>query len=432
MDVLTDKQFDSAKNAAQALSKAAGKMRILSSLNWDGAMRDAFLKRGVMPNPEYPDVDTSTARDAIALARKHIDGEHVVMQWLGRTSSDLETTANLMDSRGTPEFYHHSSTLYGCPTKLMLDGKTKVIDLAKHMDATLDGMDFDQLVAYGFEQQLDAESFAAALRAKLEPFFGEDAPNVVVSEEVSAKAAASSNRIRIRADAQFTDRDVEQLLHHEALVHSSTGKNGSLQKDFPILRHGHSGTTETQEGLAVFAEVVTGNMDPRRFRRLSGRVLAIQMVIDGADFKEVYDFFIDRNVERDQAYENTRRVFRGGVMTGGAPFTKDMVYLNGLLRVHNFIRTAVKLRRSDLIRVLFVGKLDLEDIPALAQLASQKRIEPPKFMPPWASDLRFLVSYMAYSAFLNQVKMPGFQAYYSKELDKVPDVWTFADGDPAT
>ena len=430
MDVLTNKQLAAAKTAAKALSTAAGKMRVLSSLNWDPAMREAFLTRGVLPKPDYPSVDTSAARVAITAARQKIDGDHVVMQWLGRTSSDLESTANLMDARGTPDFYEHSVSLYGCPTKLMLDRKTKVLDLAKHMDATLDGMDFDQLVVEGFEEELDADGFAAALVSKLEPFFGADAPAVLVSGEVSAKAAASSKRIRIRADAKFTDRDVEQLLHHEALVHSATGLNGRLQKDFPILRHGHPGTTEIQEGLAVFAEVITGNMDPRRFRRLSGRVLAIQMAVEGADFKEVFDFYEARGVGREQAYENTRRIFRGGVMTGGAPFTKDMVYLNGLLRVHNFIRTAVKLRRADLIRVLFVGKLDLEDIPALAQLASQKRIEPPKFMPPWASDLRFLVSYMAYSAFLNQVKMPGFQAYYEKELGEVPDVWTFADGDP--
>ena len=432
MRTLTDTQFESAKMAAHALSKAAGGMRVLSSLNWDSGMRGQFLKNGTLPNPQYPAVDTSDARGAIAHARKHIDGDHVVMDWLGRTASTLESTANMMDTRGTAEFFDHSVALYGEPTHLMLDGKTKVLDLARHMDSTLDGMDFDQLVVEGFEEQLDAESFAKALRAKLEPFFGTNAPEVLVSEDVSAKAAASSKRIRIRADAQFTDRDVEQLLHHEALVHSATGQNGSLQTSFPILRHGHGGTTETQEGLAVFAEVITGNMDPRRFRRLSGRVIAIQMAIEGADFKEVFDFFIARNVERDQAYENTRRVFRGGVMSGGAPFTKDMVYLNGLLRVHNFIRTAVKLRRADLIRVLFVGKLDIEDIPALAQLASQKKIEPPKFMPPWASDLRFLVSYMAYSAFLNQVKMPGFQAYYAKELEIVPDVWTFADGDLAT
>ena len=432
MTALTDSQFERAKSAAAALGAAAKDMRVLSSLRWDLDMRAAFLSRGIMPTPEYPAVDTSDARAAIATARKHIDGEHVVMQWLGRLCETLESTASLMDTRATPEFFTHSAALYGQPTDQMLDKTTRVLELAKHMDATLDGMDFDQLVVEGFEEHLDAEGFAEALEGKLEQYFGEDAPEVLVAEDVSSKAAASSKRIRVRSDAQFTDRDVDQLLHHEALVHSATGLNGKLQANFPILGRGHPGTTEIQEGLAVFAEVITGNMDPRRFRRLSGRVLAIQMAIEGADFKEVFDFFVPRAASREEAYENTRRVFRGGVLSGGAPFTKDMVYLNGLLRVHNFIRTAVKLRRSDLIRVLFVGKLDIEDIPALAQLASQDRILPPKFMPPWASDLRFLVSYMAYSAFLNQVKMPGFQAYYERELEEVPDVWSFADGDPET
>ncbi|MEP3654935.1 MAG: flavohemoglobin expression-modulating QEGLA motif protein [Litorimonas sp.] len=432
MTSLPENDFESAKIAATALDEAARDMRVLSSLSWDNSMREAFLARGVTPNPEYRAVDTTNARDAIAFARKHIDGDHVVMQWLSRLCATLDTTAELMDARGTPEFLEHSAALYGRPKDLMLDKTTRVLDLARHMDATLEGMDFDQLVVEGYETELDAEGFASALRAKLEPFFGVDAPAVIVSPDVSSKAAASSKRIRIRTDANFTDRDVDQLLHHEALVHSATGLNGKLQKNFPILGRGHPGTTEIQEGLAVFAEVITGNMDPRRFRRLSGRVIAIQMAIEGADFKDVFEFFDDRIDDPEQAYENTRRVFRGGVMSGGAPFTKDMVYLNGLLRVHNFIRTAVKLRRSDLIRVLFVGKLDIEDIPALAQLASLKRIEPPKFMPPWASDLRFLVSYMAYSAFLNQVKMPGFQAYYESELDEVPDVWSFADGDPWT
>jgi len=429
---LNPTQFDSAKSAASALNEAAKGMRVLTSLSWDRGMREAFLSRGKMPSPKYAPVETSKAREAIAHARSKLGGEHPVMDWLTRLCSTLETTANLMDTRGTPAFFTHSAALYGQPTDLMLDKTTRVLDLARHMDATLDGIDFEQLVVEGFEEELDAESFAEALEDKLEKYFGDDAPEVLVSPDVSSKAAASSKRIRVRSDAQFTDRDVDQLLHHEALVHSATGLNGRLQTNFPILGRGHPGTTEIQEGLAVFAEVITGNMDPRRFRRLSGRVLAIQMAIEGADFKEVFDFFEARNVGREQAYENTRRVFRGGVMTGGAPFSKDMVYLNGLLRVHNFIRTAVKLRRSDLIRVLFVGKLDIEDVPALAQLASQKRLEPPKFMPPWASDLRFLVSYMAYSAFLNQVKMPGFQAYYEKALSDVPDVWGFADGDETT
>ena len=425
MTALTNSQLDTAQSAASALDVAAGKMRVLSSLAWDRDMRVSFLSSGKLPAPEYPSVDTSNAREAIAQARRMIDGEHVVMDWLARTASTLETTANLIDTRGTADFFTHSTMLYGQPTQLMLDKQTRVLDLARHMDATLDGIDFDQLVVDGYEEELDAEEFAEALESKLDRHFGEDAPTVIVSEDVSAKAAASSTRIRVRADADFTGRDVDQLLNHEALVHSATGLNGKLQTDFPILRRGHPGTTEVQEGLAVFAEVITGTMDPRRFRRLSGRVMGIQMAIEGADFKEVFDFFDGRIDDSEQAYENTRRVFRGGVIAGGAPFTKDMVYLNGLLRVHNFIRTAVKLRRSDLIRVMFVGKLDIEDVPALAQLASRNRINPPLHMPPWAKDLRFLVSYMAYSAFLNQVKMPGFQRYYEAELEEVPDVWAF-------
>ncbi|MFY9974739.1 MAG: tyrosine/phenylalanine carboxypeptidase domain-containing protein, partial [Chromatiaceae bacterium] len=63
-----------------------------------------------------------------------------------------------------------------------------------------------------------------------------------------------------------------------------------------------------------------------RLRRLADRVIAIQMAIDGADFLEVYDFFMERTGDADQAFESARRVFRGGVLTGGAPFTKDVVY----------------------------------------------------------------------------------------------------------
>jgi hypothetical protein len=150
------------------------------------------------------------------------------------------------------------------------------------------------------------------------------------------------------------------------------------------------------------------------------------MAIEGADFQQVFDFYVDRTGEPDEAYDNTRRVFRGGVITGGAPFTKDIVYLNGLLRVHNFMRTVVSLGRADLIRLMFVGKLDVEDIPALAYLADRGLIEAPAFMPPWAKDMRFLVSYLTYSSFLNRVKLPGFKAYYKDALMDVPKIWGFA------
>ena len=427
MEKLSRDHFKQAKVAGRALNLAAKSMRILSSVAWDEGQKDRFLKDGKMPNPDYAPIDVSEPRRLVAEARKSIKGEHFIFEWLGRLAETLDRTTHLIDSRGTPEFYHHSAELYGRPTRLMLDKKTRVIDLARHMDGTLDGLDFSKLVVEGYETHLTAEEFAAELTEQLKPHFGDQAPDVELSDTLSAKAVAGRKRIRVRASAGFTERDIEQLLQHEALIHTATSLNGRAQPHFKVLGRAHAGTTEVQEGLAVFAEIISGAMDPQRFRRLSDRVIAIQMSIDGADFKEVFEFYNERLDDPDQSFENARRVFRGGVLTGGAPFTKDMVYLNGLLRVHNFMRTVVKLGRADLIRILFVGKLDIEDVPALAQMAASGRLRAPEFMPPWAKDLRFLVSYMAYSGFLNQVKMPGFQTYYEAELEDVPVVWNFGE-----
>jgi hypothetical protein len=108
------------------------------------------------------------------------------------------------------------------------------------------------------------------------------------------------------------------------------------------------------------------------------------------------------------------------VLGGGAPFTKDVVYLDGLLRVHNFLRAAVLAERSDCLHLLFCGKLDLGDIPALGHLAELGLCHPPRFLPPWAADLRVLVSYLAYSAFFFQVDLAKVNAHFADLLAQTP------------
>lgn len=426
METLSPKSMAAAKTAAAALSTAAKGLPLLRAMEWDDALRIKFLKDGLLPKPEYLRVDSSGARETIEGARKLLNGDHPVMAWLSRVCDDLTATISLVQARGTAEFHTHSKTLFGAPTKLMIDRKTRVLDLALHMEASLEELDFEKLVMEGYQDSLTAGEFAKKLRPHLKRHFGDAAPAVKVVPHLSAKASAGARRIRVRRGANFTERDIEQLLQHEALIHVATALNGRAQENFPILGRAHAGTTEVQEGLAVFAEMISGAMDPRRFRRLSDRVLAIDMAINGADFKEVFDFYLPRTGDPQQAYENVRRVFRGGLIGGGAPFTKDLVYLNGLLRVHNYMRSVVKLGRADLIRIVFSGKMDIEDLPAIAYLAGKGELTAPKYMPPWAKDLRFLVSYLAYSSFLNQVKMPGFQSYYQEALADVPVVWGFS------
>ena len=258
------------------------------------------------------------------------------------------------------------------------------------------------------------------MTAAAHEMFGDQAPVVSVVDDLSANALAGPKRIRIRRDACFTDKDIMQLIQHEAYVHVATSLNGLGQTDLKILGASHPGTTRTQEGLAVFAELITGSMDIDRFRRLADRIITIQMAIEGADFVDVFRYFLERVASPEQAFENARRVFRGGIVGGGVPFTKDIVYLDGLLRVHNFLRTVVTAGRSDCLQLLFCGKLDIEDIPVLCELVDMGLCRAPKYLPPWAADRRFLLSYLAYSSYLNSMDLGKIGDHYRHMLEASP------------
>tara|TARA_A100000164_G_scaffold364060_1_gene381902 strand:- start:328 stop:891 length:564 start_codon:yes stop_codon:yes gene_type:complete len=184
----------------------------------------------------------------------------------------------------------------------------------------------------------------------------------------------------------------------------------------PVLGANYGSITKTQEGLAVFSEFITGSVDMKRMRRLSDRVIAIDMAIDGADFIEVFRFFLERSDTKTQAFESTRRVFRGGIISGGAPFTKDVVYLDGLIRVHNFFRAAVSCGKEDMAGLIFSGKLDLDDISIVKSMMKDKLVRSPKFIPPWFLDIDFLICYFSFSVFIDEINYKKIDPYYEKIL----------------
>ena len=406
--------------AAALLRKAERGVRVLRSVSWAPQVAARFFERGAreLPDPVYTPSDPSPALIDIDAARRLIDGSSPVHAWLERVAQAIANGAQMLASVGTGEFHRLSCELYGTPTRRITDGILCPLDLARHLDETLNHFTDSHLLPSPPRQ--DIEHVADALRRAVARHFEEKAPEVEVVNNLSANALAGARYIRLRRGASFSDRDVYQLVHHEAFVHIGTTLNGVEQKCFPVLASGHPGTTRTQEGLAVFAEFISGSMDLDRLRRLADRVIAIQMAMDGADFLDVYRFFLGRTHNLSQAFENARRVFRGGVLTGGAPFTKDGVYIEGLLRVHNFLRAVVQLGRVDCLHLLFCGKLDIEDVPALAMLAAEGMCEHPRFLPPWAADLRFLASYLAYSAFLNQVNLSAVRSHYAELLGCSP------------
>lgn len=402
------------------LFEASQSIRILSHVSWNASIRDRFFAQHAQELPEvpYPEFNPAPVLEIIAAARLHIESSFID-EWLTRLADDLEDSARMMAVAGKPEFFNYSRKLFGIPDDPLPDNLTTSIALARKFDELLTSV---MTVDLGEppEACYMAQAVATAMTDAVQEMFGDNAPEVLIVDELSANALAGPRRIRIRRNACFTDKDIRQLVEHEAYIHVATSLNGLAQPHLKILGASHPGITKTQEGLAVFAEFITGSIDLGRMRRLADRVIAIQMAINGADFLDVYQYFLSRIENEGQSYENARRVFRGGVVSGGAPFTKDIVYLDGLLSVHNFLRAIVSSGRSDCLRLLFCGKLDIDDIPVIHELTQMGLCQPARYLPPWASDLRFLLCYLAYSSFLNGVDLSRVRAHYETLLQRVP------------
>lgn len=416
-------EADRCRDLARRLHDVAKPMRVLSALRWDAAVRDSFLAGGAtqLPDVSYPPFDARPIVDEVRSIRRSIYPGAVIDDWFEAQADAIEHTALMLAARGTPAFLTHSAALYGLPSAPLRYDPTTPLELARRVHEVLGDLDRIGLDLLRTPDR-DAASVAAELETGVRAHFGDDAPKIEIVDELSANALATSTRIKLRRDAKFTDRDAAQLLNHEGFIHVLTAINGRHQTDLPILAIGHPGTTRTQEGLAVFAEFVTGTLELDRIRRLADRVLAVDMVAEGADFIELYRWFEDRTPTPEQAFESTRRIFRGGPVTGGAPFTKDTVYLSGFLAVSTFMRAAFVRNRVDCLGLLFAGKLDLYAIPALCELRALGLCRPAVHRPPWVNDPRWVLTWLTISTFTQAIDLGTVSSAVGRLLDRAPEV----------
>src|SRR3546814_4248108 len=77
-------------------------------------------------------------------------------------------------------------------------------------------------------------------------------------------------------------------------------------------------------------------------KRVSLRIEAIAMALEGAGFIDVFRYFLDAGQSAEESFASAQRVFRGVPLDGGCAFTKDAVYLRGLVGVHTFFRWALR------------------------------------------------------------------------------------------
>lgn len=391
------------------LVNAAKKIKVLNALSWPVDAEANFLKGWRSGNVQLPEIKLARPHvsenvetlDAIA---KACDAKHPLEKFIADTATSYANAGRMLQGIGTPVFTQYSTIIYGRPDMVYkLQGLTAVDSAKFFLEVT------DKLLGNHHieptESDITASEFAGWLKTEVDEFFEHDAVEVVIDHNMSSKALAGATRIRLRGNAVFSGLDKDQLLYHEAFVHTATQLNGKKQPNLKSLGLGAPRTTRTQEGIAVLAELITNSIDISRLRRIALRVVAVKMALDGADFIDLFKFFLDAGQSEIESVRSAQRIFRGGAVKGGVVFTKDAVYLQGLVELHTFLRVAIRENKPNLIRNLFAGRLTMADALRLEPFFENGFLTPPVYIPQWASDLRRLAASMAYSAFVTNIDL---------------------------
>jgi uncharacterized protein (TIGR02421 family) len=399
---------DYLRRLSDALVAAQRPIKILKAINWDPKVHEHFFRQGCreLPRPDYPPLDFEPARKLRELQalRRQIAGKNPVEELLRLKCDEFALTTRLLAARGTKRFYELSRRLFGDPRDRFPDNRADNLAIARLWAA--------RPRVRNEELNLDSAAAAKLVHQICDPYLGGQV-RVVERTRLTANAAAGATRITLRKGAMFSQRQVRALAHHEGLWHVLTSMNGFRQPVLTVLGVGLPRHTESQEGAGIVAEYLTGNISDERYIELGERTIAIDMAARGADFLEVYRYLLAR-FPPQKAAQMSERVFRGGLVEGGAPFTKDAAYQRGYCRTFNFLRSALEQRDLDSVRAFLAGKMSVDDADLVRDLVDEGICVGPVYLPEWFIDIDRLNAIVTHSVTMNRFSLPSVTRYYER------------------
>ncbi|MEX0275576.1 MAG: flavohemoglobin expression-modulating QEGLA motif protein [Flavobacteriaceae bacterium] len=249
-------------------------------------------------------------------------------------------------------FYYNSLRVYGTPTERDVQNARFILHFADEPDSIM----MDKVHSIG-EAKMYFNEFSTRYDFPL---------NIELASHIAADAMVSNTKraLIIKRNAKFSQNDLLTLANHEIGVHLVTTYNGHAQP-LRVFSNGFPKNVETQEGLAVFSEYMSGALTLKRLKELAYRVLASDSLIKGYGFADTFDLIHNQyKLDRHAAFAITLRAHRGG------GFTKDRLYLSGLRKIYK------RYLRERSMDVLLMGKVSLdyeETINHLSRLGLAER-----------------------------------------------------------
>lgn len=286
------------------------------------------------------------AMDQFLTTLAHADVPLQMKRIFTQRVQDYHLLLSMMENFDNVFFYDHCTQLYGTSHK-MAKNNSFLYFLEKIPEYCMK----DQS-----EVKLQGHDAREYLRLKMLETFDEKYFEVKPSSSLLSDSSAGRRTLKLNPHKTYTTGQLDIFLVHEGWVHLGTSINGSLQEDNPWLSTWAPRTTFLQEGLAIITELITGCMTLERWNKVVIRHLATSMAERGSSITDVYAYLRHHNMEDLDAFKLALRVFRGVPLEGGMAFTKELLYLHGMIELlyHlHFFKTDLK--------SLWVGKISFEE-----------------------------------------------------------------------
>lgn len=348
-----DKKLDS-------LARSFDFLLSISPINTADA-RERFFETGEQATPEFKyrpltvDPD-SVKRDLYAIDLSILE-DLLLERLLGEKRREIDMQLTMLATRNTESFRPASMLLYGAVTDDLLANARTILERVRPKPSRAEAFDAAHVAAA-------ARDLVARYRSSDERFEAQ----VEVRDDVSG-LLVSGDKLMISSDSRIAAHRLDPLLSHEVSVHLLTYFNGATQ-GLTIFRTGLAHYEGIQEGLGVFAEWAVGGLTAARLRLLADRIVAVDAMIRGATFVDVYRLLRnDFLFARTGAFDITARVFRSGGLA------KDAIYLEGFLAVID------RVARGGSLEEFWLGKIAPEHVDAIDELLQRGLLHPPVFVP---------------------------------------------------
>ncbi len=342
-----------------SLGSGLNTLAFLNPINYN-IEKKQFFSGKFRSNPQfkYKQLNINPYKFKEALYRLPIDDiVDITLLKLYRASVDaLAVKVEMLSSMDTNNFIYNSLKYYGEPSEN--DKKNAHFILHLYDDETQRNHKKDNEFV-PLDKVVDSFKQAGL-------YYGLDI-KVELSNKIVAHALVNNLKVVINKNMKISEQELNALINHELGVHVITMCN-ALEQPLNILKIGLPFNTLTQEGLAILSEYLSGSLSIKRLKILSLRVVAVDWMLKGHDFKYVFMMLVDEyKMDPNDAFSMTSRVFRGG------GFTKDYLYLRGFKLAYKAYMAGVN------IFDLLIGKTSFQYHNEIVELMDRNILLPPKY-----------------------------------------------------